>query len=353
MTAVLLLLFLQGSPDYYLDQRKISRNDILDTGGRIYVRAKSLEEPLRLIWRKTLGGGEVGVYRDKFGGGVFPLGNGKDAVVHSTDLYFSLTALERKLGVTVEEGGGKITLRSDGKKASPPKRTGLVPGDRMVDLALPLLKNPKRVEPLTRKRKGKRILLFFWAPWDRSREGLSAWQDLYRRLRRYDMVVIGIALDAAGTERSGERLGRVTMPVYFDRNWKSARTLGIGVLPSWVLVDEWGFVRGTGRESGEAEVAFKRLEKPRGRGIKAWIPDGDLEPLPGSRWEAISSAAALWGNGKEAEGVDVLSRHLKTHEEDRLLRRQKWSVQFPGRMHGKALDPEWLEAQEKRERTGG
>ena len=77
------------------------------------------------------------------------------------------------------------------------------------------------------------------------------------------------------------------------------------------------------------------------------------ELLPGSRWKAIAEAASLWKAGRNPEGIGVLAEYLKRNEGDLLLRYQKWSVEFAERMHGEVLDPVWLKAQEKKERTGG
>jgi hypothetical protein len=356
MTLLLLAFCLQGSPEYSLDREKISLNDVIDTGGRLYIRAERLQAPLRLIWCTTQDKLSLGVYRDQFGGALFSLGNGKDAVFHSRSLFFSLPALEERLGVSITRKGVRTTLTSKGKKAPSPKGRELVPGDRMVDLELPLLKNLDRKESLTKKRRGKRILLFFWAPWDSSRDQILPWQDLYRRLRRYDFVVIGITLDAAGPRRSEQYLSRkVTFPVYLDTAWTSLRVLGGDPLPSWALIDERGFLRSVGQDPSDAERAARNLEKEKGGKIVAWIPQEDLTwpVLPGSRWEAISKASLLWEEGKAEDGIDVLRQYLKRNENDRFLRFQKWSVQFPDRMHGQTLDPAWRKAQEKKERTGG
>jgi hypothetical protein len=110
-----------------------------------------------------------------------------------------------------------------------------------------------------------------------------------------------------------------------------------------------------GETPSEAESFARTLEKARGGKIVAWLSneEGTSAPRSGSRWEAISKAALLWEEGKSSEGVEVLRRYLKTNEEDRLLRFQKWSVEFPDRIHEKSIDPAWLLDQEKKERAGG
>lgn len=356
MVLVLLAFCLQGSPEYTLDREKVSLNDILDTGGRLYIRAERVQAPLRLIWCTTQDGSSLGIYRDQYGGALLSLGNGKDAVFHSRSLFLSFPALEDRLGVSISQKGIRTTISSKGKSAPDSKQQDLVPGDRMVDLEFPLLKNLDRKESLSRKRRGKRILLVFWAPWDSSREKLLLWQDLYRRLRRYDFEVIGIALDAAGADRSLEYLSRkVTFPVYLDRTWQSAKVLGTERFPSWALIDERGFLRSVGDTPSEAEPIVRKLNKTKRGKIVAWIPNDDLEKSvrPGSRWEAITKAALLWKEGKRVEGIDVLQEYLKIHGTDRLLRYQKWSMEFPDRMHSGKIDAAWATQQEKKEKTGG
>ncbi len=336
---------------YFLGKDKISLDDIVDSGGKIYVRARRLERDLEIVFRMSVDEKAVGVHREGVGGRVFKIGNGEEALVHSQDLFLSLDAIGAL--AKLRRGASKVEILPKEKPTLEPKRSDLGPGDRMIDFVLPLLKDPKQTVQLS-KHRGKRILLILWSSWDSSRDDSRKWQEFYAERKNRDLVVVSVAVDAAGEERSRRYVDRtVTYPVALDRDWRTLSAFGLKSFPGWILADELGFVRATGAGIAEAEAAVQNLGKAEASKFSVWVRDLVVEPASDSWGAAIGKAAVPWRDGKSEEGIGVLREYLKRHDSDTLIRRQKWAVEFPEKIYADPLDEAWMREQEEKEKRGG
>lgn len=348
---LVLLAFFAAGDDYFLGKDKISLNDIVESGGKIYVRARRLEKDLEMVCRMSVDEKTVGVYREGVGGRAFPIGNGQAALVHSQDLFLSLDAIDGL--AKVRRDGSKVEILPKEKPTIDPKRADLGSGDRMIDFALPLLKDPKQTVQLS-KHRGKRVVVVLWSSWDGSRGDSRKWQELYAKHKGHDLVVVSVAVDAAGEERPRRYVDRtVTHPVALDADWRTLAAFGVKSFPGWILIDELGFLRAMGTGIADAETAFLKLGKAEASTFSVWARDLNFDPASESWGAAIRGAVTRWREGKPGEGVDVLEDFLKRHDSELLLRRQKWAVEFPEKIYADSLDEAWMREQEEKEKRGG
>jgi hypothetical protein len=370
MTALALLLLLQDK--YYVGKDEIPLKDIVEAGGKTYVRSSAIEKPLEFVRRITADKSAVGVMRAGVGGRAMKIGAGEEALLHSQDLFLSLEALENVLNAKVFRDIGRVEIQPKNKVRDGPetKRKGLVAGDRMIDFALPPLKGKDPVQ-LSKQPKGKRLLVAIWASWHGGRDQLSSWQSIYEKHRNAGLVVVSIAVEAGGPERAASYLPKnLTLPSAVDPYWHTITAFGYDTFPKFLLVDELGFIRAVTDSADDAVAAWKKLEPAEDHKIKAWQPHenaaelkkapADVETearavlgaLPDSWEDAIRAFSALCRQGKSADAVAVLKQYLKHKDTHTLVRRQKWAAEFPDRIYAATIDEAWLRDQEEREKRG-
>lgn len=362
---VALVLLLQDK--YTVGKDEIPLKDVVENSNKVYVRASTLEKPLKFVKRLTWDKSAVGVMREGVGGRSMKIGGGEEALIHSQDVFLSLEAIEAVLCAKVTRDIGKVHIDVE-PTGEVVKKEGLVAGDRMIDFVLPPL---KKKDPVQLSKEKKRQILCIWASWYGGRDQLAAWQAIYVANKK-DLAVVSIAVDASGAERPASyATDKMTFAMAHDAYWRTVVAFQFESFPKFVLVDELGFIRAITDTVDDAVAAWKKLEKPDSSSWKAWIADEyavdlkataesiekdarmTLTAIPAS-WEgAIRAFAALCKQGKSADGIAVLKEYLKLKDTHTLIRRQKWAAEFPDKIYAGSLDEKWLIDQEDLEKRGG
>ncbi len=130
-------------------------------------------------------------------------------------------------------------------------------GDLAPDLALSSLRGETiRIGDF----RGKRIILFAWAPWCHSREQLALWQNFFLRHRSSTFVLMGVSLDVLGGVKTREFINQAgnTFPCLLDEFGAFWDAYGFNLTPAGVYIDETGrvrFLKPNGFNLGETTTA--------------------------------------------------------------------------------------------------
>ncbi len=117
---------------------------------------------------------------------------------------------------------------------------------KIGDLAPELALSSLRDETIrTGDFRGKRVILFAWAPWCHSREQLVLWQNFFLRHRSPTFVLLGVSLDILGGAKTREFTNQagITFPCLLDEFGAFGDAYGFTLTPAGVYIDETGRVR--------------------------------------------------------------------------------------------------------------
>jgi peroxiredoxin len=93
--------------------------------------------------------------------------------------------------------------------------------------------------------RGKRTLIFIWAPWEFCRDQLSGWEAFYQKHSQERFELISLAVDADGASRVRPFLdaARPSFKTMIDVTGASWALYGFELIPSGYYIDESGHVR--------------------------------------------------------------------------------------------------------------
>lgn len=93
--------------------------------------------------------------------------------------------------------------------------------------------------------RGKRTLIFIWAPWEFCRDQLSGWEAFCQKHSQERFELISLAVDAHGTDnvRPFVEAARSSFRTLIDMTGASWALYGFELIPSGYYIDESGLVR--------------------------------------------------------------------------------------------------------------
>ncbi len=116
--------------------------------------------------------------------------------------------------------------------------------------------------------KGKVVVLDFWASWcGPCRQEMPELEQLWQKVKDKDVVIFGVNLgdsaEAAG--KAADSFG-VTFPIVLDSNGATGNAYGVSGIPTTVIIDGAGVVRGrhVGYRPGVGKQIEEEIEKLRG-----------------------------------------------------------------------------------------
>lgn len=391
---LLLLCAPAAAQDVYVGKKQIEPAHVVQRKEKLYVHIDDLRKEADIAARPIAGREELAVWRGGRGGPV-KIEQGKGAVREPDGLYLGMEVLEDLLGMKVDYKGATIVIHND-KVPSEPQRLGIGPGHAIPDLALPPLDGGKAT-PLSKLESP--VLIYFWASWEEGRGDLEKW-DAFARENRKEVSVVCVAVDML-TDRVRKFVPKkMKTPVLHDPGGRTAALLGLERLPHWILVDEVGLIRGSGRTIADVEsirplLAEERYPKkkwlgaafvPEPRKRKDWQDavrdDGDdaylrlglascyiaegLEAAAGPHVEKamkdkrarpyaiLFQAVVMLAEGKKDEAVAYMREVRWKHRDCQLIRKQIWALRFPEEFYNDndEINFVWQKEKERLERLG-
>lgn len=172
---------------------------------------------------------------------------------------------------------------------------------------------------LTEQRDANAAVVVFWATWsDHSNAVLERLESLYRKHKREKLHVLAVnvdkqqleARDLAEIKKTAARLG-LTIPVLLDEGLKSFREYGVVAVPSTVVIDKEGTIRGemAAYPLAVREDLFELIEAmAEGKEIKKREEALGYQPVPRAvRYYNLARAMA----GRGMLDVEVVDDNLK------------------------------------------
>jgi len=172
---------------------------------------------------------------------------------------------------------------------------------------------------LREQRDANAAVVVFWATWsDHSAAVLERLEGLYRKYKKEKLLVLAVNVDKqqldsqdlAEIKKMGARLG-LTMPVVIDEGLKSFREYGVVAVPSTVVIDKEGTIRGemAAYPLAVREDLFDLIEAlAEARPIKKRAEASGYHPVPRAvRYYNLARAMA----GRGMLDVEVVDDNLK------------------------------------------
>jgi peroxiredoxin len=188
-------------------------------------------------------------------------------------------------------------------------KQGVKIGENAPDFSLPALNG--EIIRLSDFR-GKRVILFAWAPWCFSRDQLSFWQDFYLKNQKTGFAVVGISVDASGggETRRYTDCASITFPCLIDEFGAFWDLFSFNLLPAGYFVDETGRIRylKTNAFNISEPTTFKILEDLLAEKWSKKIPHPPEKPLLSVRQEMAQLSRQVKELGR---GVDKRFRWVE------------------------------------------
>lgn len=170
--------------------------------------------------------------------------------------------------------------------------------------------------------RGRKVLLFFWAPWDSSREALSALQRFYEHHRSGTFEVVTIAFDVRGPESPMKDLKGVkaSFTLLIDATCTLSRVWGVRTIPLAALVDEEGTVVLSSDTLDEGFLS--RVSCALQEGVRKLLSH---DPKVEHRSESeilLQACANFLGRGMRQEALASLKKALSCDSDNSLIARQ-------------------------------
>jgi hypothetical protein len=178
--------------------------------------------------------------------------------------------------------------------------------------------------------RGRKVLFYFWASWDRSREALSRLQLFHEKHGAPSFEVAAVAFDVQGPEFPMKFLkpSGSGFTLLIDATCLLSRVWGIRSIPQTVLIDEKGSVMLAGSAAdaaflGKVSGALKRRSPPALKGRATAVRhDASVEIL-------MQACTNYLGRGRRDEAVAQLEKALVKDPENPLISRQIDVVRNP------------------------
>jgi hypothetical protein len=188
------------------------------------------------------------------------------------------------------------------------------------------------------KYKGKKLIILIWAPWDKGRESLPAWNRLLGELKERCQYVF-IAETMEGRERVEPYLSVLKpRPICLvDAGFKAALYYQLKEIPALLLVDEKGNLV-SGPLSAKAEDALVR------EAISLWAKDDAsaeilqkgpaIQSYPGSldleeAVKRLELSQIIWISGNKEEALAEFNRAVSRFPEHEIFGGQRRALQEP------------------------
>lgn len=188
------------------------------------------------------------------------------------------------------------------------------------------------------KYKGKKLILLIWAPWDKGRESLPAWNRLLDELGdRCQYVLIAETMEGRDRVETYLSVLKPRPTCLVDSGFKAALYYQLKELPALLLVDEKGNLV-SGPFPAKAEDALVREE------ISLWVKDDApeeflqkgpaIQSYPGSpdleeAVKRLELSQIIWISGNREEALAEFNRAVLRFPDHEILMGQRQALQEP------------------------
>jgi peroxiredoxin len=215
------------------------------------------------------------------------------------------------------------------------------PGDRPANFRLCTMGG---VSKALRDFRGRKTVVFAWAPWCGSREFLGPLQRFHER--HPGVHVVGVAFDAQGVDMPLKYLtgARVTFEMLLDAGCILSRKWGIKRPGLLVLLDENGtalLVVDHPEEKDLEKVENHLADKP----VAPVPPEAKVDPRDVKVELLVQACTNFLTRKKVQEAVESLRKALAADPGNLIIARQVLVLQHPEKFYPGPIDREWVERQ--------
>jgi hypothetical protein len=214
-------------------------------------------------------------------------------------------------------------------------------GDRPADFRLCTMGG---VSKALRDYRGRKTLIFAWAPWCGCREFLGPLQRFH--LKHPEVNVVSVAFDAQGVDQPLKYLtgARATFEMLLDASCILSRRWGLKRVGLLALLDE----------NGTAMLVLDHPEEKDLSKVEKLLPQKPVSPVPPEakvdhrnvKVELLVQACTNFLTRKKVqEAVESLRKALSADPENRIIARQVLVLQHPEKFYLGPIDREWVNNQ--------